>query len=127
MIIANALKNGQDIIEIMRNGMVCEIRLEQNLECHFATNKMRPIRRIKALEDEHVHALQKNAIPQYADDFDNEFDALSNNLDALANSHHPSHATIAALLQQGDDDQDEDVYEEEEEAVELSSSNGDDD
>merc|ERR1712154_176442 len=108
--------------------MVFEIRLEHNLECHFATNKMRPIRRIKELEDEHA---QKHAVPQYADDFDGEFDALSNNLDALANSHHPSHATIAALLQQGNSgDDDDDVYEEEEEEVSLSDSsyeNGDDD
>ena len=105
--IENALRNGLDSIEITKESMVYEIRLEHNLECNFATNKMRPIRRVRAKTDEH------NAIPKYEDDFDGEFDALSNNLDALAASQNPSH-----LMEEYEEEEiaesDENSYENEE-------------
>merc|ERR1712244_16238 len=62
-----------------KNSVVYEIRFEHHLECHFATNKMRQIQRIETY---------KNKVPQMNqdeddEDLEDEFDALSNNLDAF--------------------------------------------
>mmetsp|Transcript_49412 Transcript_49412/g.82233 ORF Transcript_49412/g.82233 Transcript_49412/m.82233 type:complete len:825 (+) Transcript_49412:41-2515(+) len=90
-----------ETMEIEKHGVVYEIRLQHNLECHFGTNRMRPIRRQRIAEQAQPQirrsqsaapsslrsplqqaAYLGNALNAGDDDFADEFDALTNKLEA---------------------------------------------
>eukprot|EP01084_Bolivina_argentea_P268047 455181_1 len=87
--IEQAYQGGEDSINITKNDTVFEIRIEHKLECHFGTNKVRPIKRVNInAKYDPTYDAQYNEInfkpkpkPKPKPDLDIEFDALTNKLD----------------------------------------------
>merc|ERR1719242_558898 len=102
-VIELAFGSGLDAVDITENGVVYGLRFDDNVQCHFATNKVRPIRRrmISSNRKSTVSAHRPYAATAdnisfnvycdrkenekdrdlETDDIDLEFDALSNKLE----------------------------------------------
>jgi len=71
----NAWQRGEDTIDVTKQDTMFEIRFEHNLECHIASNRMRPIRRVR------VNGAHSEQGMDAADSCADGFDALSNRLE----------------------------------------------
>ena len=84
--IERAFGGGHDAVDITENGVVYALRLDHDVQCHFATNKMVPIRRLQAHREMATAAATTTATDSLSaddrdDGIDHEFDALSNELE----------------------------------------------